>query len=173
MNIHYLLSALVLSLFFMQSNCQHKMKKNNMQKIQSKIGIEQYKGKKLIKPEEYWKEQLSAEQFYITQKAGTERPFTGEYDNFYEKGNYHCVACDLLLFQSDSKFKSGCGWPSFSDLANEENINYYEDLTHNMSRIEVRCGKCNAHLGHVFNDGPPPSYLRYCINSLSLKFKKK
>ncbi len=124
--------------------------------------------------EEYhvlWKEQLTEEEYRVLRQKGTEYPFTGKYNDFYEKGNYYCAACGELLFTSESKFKSGCGWPSFSDIAEEKHILLKKDTSHGMLRTEVLCANCGGHLGHVFNDGPPPSYLRYCINSVSVKFR--
>ncbi len=123
--------------------------------------------------EKDWKKILTEEEYYITREKGTERPFTGEYNDFFEEGFYYCKCCGAKLFSSNKKFQSHCGWPSFSDQLDNQNLRFHEDRSHNMIRTEVLCAKCDAHLGHVFEDGPTETGLRYCINSLSLTFKKE
>lgn len=120
--------------------------------------------------DEEWKEKLTPLQFNILRKEGTERAFTGEYWNNKKKGKYSCAGCGQFLFHSDTKFSSGCGWPSFFDIENSEHVEYVKDTKFGMVRVEVQCSKCGGHLGHVFDDGPQPTGLRYCINSASLNF---
>ena len=122
--------------------------------------------------ENYWKDKLSSEQFYITRKGGTERPFSGKYLDNKENGIYICVCCETELFDSDKKYNSNSGWPSFTEPLSDHLIKSLEDRSHCMVRTEVRCNNCDAHLGHVFPDGPGQNGLRYCINSLSLDFTK-
>lgn len=122
--------------------------------------------------EEEWKKILPADVFYIARQKGTERPWTSKFENLKDVGTYYCAACGNALFKSDTKFESGCGWPSFYDPISKGSVIYTPDNTHGMQRTEVQCGRCKAHLGHVFDDGPPPTGLRYCINGVVLDFEK-
>ena len=110
-----------------------------------------------LKSNEYWKGKLSEMEYHVAREKGTERPFTGKYWNFFEKGTYSCVCCGTVLFESDSKFASSCGWPSFFDSKYKDNLEFHEDKSYNMIRTEVLCKKCGAHLGHIFDDGPKPT----------------
>ena len=128
---------------------------------------------KTNKTDEDWKKELTPEQYRVLRKKGTERAFTGEYWDKHDKGIYHCAACGAVLFESDAKFDSGCGWPSFSAPKSGSAVAETTDNSVFMQRTEVLCSKCGGHLGHVFDDGPKPTGLRYCINSVSLKFEPK
>ncbi|MDQ3133997.1 MAG: peptide-methionine (R)-S-oxide reductase MsrB [Acidobacteriota bacterium] len=128
---------------------------------------------KVTKTEEEWRQQLTPEQYRVARQKGTERPFTGEYYDAKEPGTYKCAACGNELFTADAKFDSGCGWPSFTTPVAEEKIRTETDTSHGMSRTEVLCAACDSHLGHVFDDGPRPTNLRYCINSVVLDLEKE
>ena len=127
---------------------------------------------KIKKSDEDWRKELTKEQYQVLRDAGTERAFTGQYWDNHEPGKYSCAACGLELFDSDTKFESGSGWPSFFAPISSENVEEKTDRTHGMIRTEARCARCGSHLGHVFEDGPRPTGLRYCMNSIAMKFEK-
>lgn len=129
-------------------------------------------GEKLVLSNEEWKKRLSPELYHIAREKGTERPWSSKYEHSNEVGTYYCAVCGNALFESDTKFESGCGWPSFYKPISKSSVIYAHDKSHGMHRTEVMCGRCGSHLGHVFDDGPPPTGLRYCINGVVLDFEK-
>ena len=128
---------------------------------------------KICKTEEEWQQQLTPEQFEVTRRKGTERAFTGKYHDCKTEGVYHCICCGAPLFRSVEKFDSGSGWPSYWRPVSAGAIHTEEDTSHGMKRVEVQCAQCSSHIGHVFEDGPQPTGLRYCINSIALNLKEK
>ncbi|MFV8462484.1 peptide-methionine (R)-S-oxide reductase MsrB, partial [Vibrio campbellii] len=126
----------------------------------------------MIKPDEYWRERLTDDEFEVCRLRGTEAPFSGKLLHNHKTGVYSCTCCQTPLFLSDNKYDSGCGWPSFDAPINDEAVRYIEDLSHGMKRVEIRCSACDSHLGHVFPDGPKTTGERFCVNSVSLIFNK-
>lgn len=158
-------SMYFLSLLLLFSCGKHSIKQYTME--------ENNKQFKVNKTDEEWKAELTEEQYYVLRQAGTERPYTGQYNMHFEKGVYTCAGCGEALFSSDSKFDAHCGWPSFDREIETGKIIEKLDTSHGMVRTEILCGSCGGHLGHVFNDGPTETGLRYCVNSLSLDFEEK
>ncbi len=132
-----------------------------------------FEGEKITKTDSAWKTELTPDEYAVLREKATESPYTGEYDQLWDTGIYVCKACGLELFRSSTKFDAGCGWPSFYQGIDKKNIKEVRDTSHGMTRIEIQCARCGGHLGHVFNDGPEEEGLRYCVNSLSLGFRKK
>lgn len=171
-----LLYIILLSTFIYQGcyteNNQKNPKKMENSDQKNNPSYSRTDSSKLVLSDEDWKKRLSPEVYYIARQKGTERPFTSPFETLKDVGTYYCAACGNALFKSDTKFESGCGWPSFYEPISKSSVIYLPDNTHGMKRTEVECGRCKAHLGHVFEDGPPPTGLRYCINGVVLDFEK-
>lgn len=168
--------SIVILLLVCVAACNNKLNKENTtdkKEKETEMTTNQDKNSetKVVKTDEQWKKELSPEQYYILRQKGTERPNTGVLLNHKEDGLYTCAACGNELFKSDQKFDSHCGWPSFDDQI-EGAINTIKDTTHGMIRTEITCAKCDGHLGHIFDDGPTETGMRYCVNSVSIGFKK-
>ncbi len=170
LGVFAILLIFVAAIFTFNTSASEKKQKNDSVKAVSKMEV--FNGNKIKKTDEEWKKELTFEEFRVTRQKGTELPFTGKYYKNEKDGMYHCSNCGLPLFSSNTKFESGTGWPSFTDPAVNKNIETRVDKSHGMIRTEVICNRCGAHLGHVFNDGPGTSGLRYCINSVSLDFEE-
>lgn len=165
-----LLATLIVQGCYSQNIKQKEVKMDSTEK-NNPVYSRTDKSKVNLKEDE-WKKILSPDVYYIARQKGTERPWTSKFENFKEIGTYYCAACGNALFKSDTKFDSGCGWPSFYEPISKSAIIYLPDNSHGMVRTEVQCGRCKSHLGHVFEDGPPPTGLRYCINGVILDFEK-
>lgn len=168
---------LVLALPAVISSCSYSQKptvvKNEKSMDSTKNPVYNRNAKDTVNlSEEEWRKILPSDVYYISRQKGTERPWTSKFEGFKEKGTYYCAVCGNALFKSDTKFESGCGWPSFYEPISKTSIIYTPDNSHGMVRTEVQCGRCKGHLGHVFEDGPPPTGLRYCINGVVLDFEK-
>lgn len=154
--------------FFVTSSCQNNINLNNATKSHA---MNSKDSEKIVKSEEEWKKELTPEQYHVLREKGTERPYSGEYTNNFEKGKYVCAGCGYELFTSDMKFESHCGWPSFDkEVGIGDRVIKKPDNSFGMRRTEILCARCGGHLGHIFDDGPTETGNRYCVNSLSIKF---
>ncbi len=171
----YTTALLLFTIIVVGCNAQNKPnKKKTMDTLNKKNNLvySTTDASKVMLAEDEWKKILSPEVYEVARQKGTERPWSSKFESFKEVGTYYCAACGNALFKSDTKFESGCGWPSFYESISKSAIIYTPDNTHGMQRTEVQCGRCKSHLGHVFEDGPKPTGLRYCINGVVLDFEK-
>lgn len=173
-SVMFLISVVIFSLLVQGCYSQNSQsqKKSTMDTSKKTPVYSNSDTSKVVLSDDEWKKMLSPEVYNVARQKGTERPYTSKYEAFSEVGTYYCAVCGNALFRSDTKFESGCGWPSFYEPVSKSSIIYKPDNTYGMSRTEVECGRCKSHLGHVFDDGPPPTGLRYCINGVVLDFKK-
>lgn len=171
----YQLLLLASLIFIMSCNAQNKQQKKSTMDTTSKSNNPVYSKtdtSKVVMPDNEWRKILSPDVYEVARQKGTERPYTSKFEDFKEVGTFYCAVCGNALFKSNAKFESGCGWPSFYEPISKTAIIYTPDNTHGMQRTEVQCGRCKSHLGHVFEDGPKPTGLRYCINGVVLDFEK-
>ncbi len=173
-------AVLTVGAFMLPRGCQREPYVDPAPQAQSEVAGAQTRGdgevkmtNKTTRTDAEWRKILTAEQYEILRRKGTEKAFSGEYDHFFEAGAYLCAGCGTELFTSEDKYNSGCGWPAFTEPADKDGVEHTTDASHGMVRTEVTCSRCGGHLGHVFNDGPKPTGQRYCINSAALDFKKE
>ena len=164
--------AVLIFLITMLAACSTNKKENTMNDQQHNPAYSRTDSSKVVLKDDEWKKILSPEVYHIAREKGTERPFSSKFETLKDVGTYYCAVCGNPLFRSDTKFESGCGWPSFYEPVTKSSVIYIPDNSHGMRRTEVECGRCKSHLGHVFEDGPPPTGLRYCINGVVLDFEK-
>lgn len=164
--------AVLILLITLMAGCSTNKTENIMNDQQHNPAYSRTDSSKVVLKDDEWKKILSPDVYHIAREKGTERPFSSKFETLKDVGTYYCAVCGNPLFRSDTKFESGCGWPSFYEPVTKSSVIYIPDNSHGMRRTEVECGRCKSHLGHVFEDGPPPTGLRYCINGVVLDFEK-